>query len=467
MQAALLVYFGSFPGHFHKDEFETAYASYTLPPFREIDWLGPYPLADAWVAKFPIPFFALQAPFLKLLGPSVETVRLSTWPYQALTVVYLYLLARRLFADRLLAAAAVLLYLLFAPVLYLGSLGVHFHSSTLFMLAALYHCAPLLDRPRGLHAVALGLFAAASYLTYTASYLALPLVGVLVLLDAALGRRWTPLRSFGPAAVAGVALLAPFAYGALTRHNYFLQRSEQAVGRPSFEHVWRSLRSLREDGLVGVTGYDFGRLAPLDDLTLALLLLGAVVGLFYAARERRALPLLPLLVCLASFTAGMLLTTPAGALHRTVVAFPFLGLLAAQALSLLRRWPPVIALVLLLFAAIQLPRAVRMAANDQTHPSPHIAAHLLATVPPGERVAVVGLLYYHLARELNVRTGGRYDVVAAAWPDLPSPIGAAVVLHQPNDEKLARVRQLMAGPTESTFFEGGDLNDHAVVVRAR
>jgi 4-amino-4-deoxy-L-arabinose transferase-like glycosyltransferase len=161
VQAALLVYFGSFPSHFHQDELETAYASYKLPPFSEIDWLGPYPHTDAWVAKFPIPFFALQAPFLKLLGPSIESVRLSTWPYQALTVLYLYLLARRLLADRLLAAAAVLLYLLFAPALYLGSLGVHFHSSTLFLLATLYHAAVLVDRPGRLHAAALGLFAAA------------------------------------------------------------------------------------------------------------------------------------------------------------------------------------------------------------------------------------------------------------------------------------------------------------------
>jgi hypothetical protein len=418
------------------------------------------------VAKFPIPFFALQAPFLKLLGPSTETVRLSTWPYQALTVAYLFLTGRRLFGSASLAAVGVLVYLLFAPSVYLASLGVHFHSSTLIVLAALYHCQALLDGAGRRHAVALGLFAAAGYLTYTASYLVLPLVAALVGCDALLRRRRPPLGRLALAAVAFAALLGPFVYGAATRHNYLLQRSGQAVVRPSPEHARWSLVALREDGLVGVAGYDFGRLAPLDDLTLCLLLVGAGVGAWSAARQRRAEHLLPLAVCLAAFAAGMVLTTPAGALHRTVVAFPFLGLLAAQALVPLRRWPVAIAPVVLLFAAVHLPRAVRMVEPDQSHPSPGIAAHLLGRVPQGERVVVVGLLHYHLARELTIRTGDRYELVSAAWPELPSHLGGAVVVHQPDEARLARVASLMAGATEATFFEGGDVNDHAVLVRA-
>jgi hypothetical protein len=466
VQAALLVYFGSFPTHFHQDEFETAYASYQLPALGEVDWLGPYPAADAWVAKFPIPFFALQAPFLKLLGPSVETVRLSTWPYQALTVAYLFVTGRRLLGSATLAATAVLVYLLFAPSVYLASLGVHFHSSTLAVTAALYHCQALLDGGGRRHAVALGLFAAAGYLTYTASYLVLPLVAALVGCDALLRRRRPPLGRLALAGGAFAALLGPFVYGAATRHNYLLQRSGQTVARPSLEHAWRSLVALRQDGLVGVAGYDFGRLAPLDDLTLSLLLVGAGAGAWSAARQRRAAHLLPLALCLAALAAGMLLTTPVGALHRTVVAFPFLGLLAAQALALLRRWPAAVAAVVLLFAVVQLPRAARMVEPDQSHPSPTIAAYLLDRAPPGERVVVVGLLHYHLARELTIRTGDRYEVVATAWPELPSHLGGAVVIHQPDDEKLRRVASLMPGATEVAFFEGGDANDHGVLVPA-
>src|SRR5688572_17291261 len=79
-QLAAAAFFASAPAHFHYDEFITAYASLTLGPIGQIDWFAAYP-PSGWVAKFPIPFFALQAPMLHLLGPSVEAVRISTWPY--------------------------------------------------------------------------------------------------------------------------------------------------------------------------------------------------------------------------------------------------------------------------------------------------------------------------------------------------------------------------------------------------
>jgi hypothetical protein len=120
--------------------------------------------------------------------------------------------------------------------------------------------------------------------------------------------------------------------------------------------------------------------------------------------------------------------------------------------------------VVLLFAAVQLPRAIRMAEHDQSHPSPQMAAFLLERVPPGERITVVGLLHYHLIRELTIRLGDRYELIAVAWPDLPSHLGSAVVVHQPNDEKLARMEPLIAADTEARFFEGGDMNDHTVLV---
>jgi hypothetical protein len=108
LQLAAAAYFASSPAHFHYDEFITAYASLTLGSIERIDWFAAYP-ETGWVARFPIPFFALQAPLLHLLGPSVEAVRISVWPYLVGTVIYLWLLARASFPERWAAVAAVAL----------------------------------------------------------------------------------------------------------------------------------------------------------------------------------------------------------------------------------------------------------------------------------------------------------------------------------------------------------------------
>ena len=65
----------------------------------QIQWFVGYPEKGTWVSQFPILFHALQKPFFMLLGPTVDAVRISTWPYLALTVVYLYLLARETLAG--------------------------------------------------------------------------------------------------------------------------------------------------------------------------------------------------------------------------------------------------------------------------------------------------------------------------------------------------------------------------------
>ena len=83
----LCAWAGSFPFHFHYDEFIEAAASLALPPLRSIDPFAGYPELGAWVCQFPSLFFLLQKPLLVVLGTSVEAVRLSVWPYHVLTIV--------------------------------------------------------------------------------------------------------------------------------------------------------------------------------------------------------------------------------------------------------------------------------------------------------------------------------------------------------------------------------------------
>src|SRR5262245_25911205 len=138
-QLVSIVAFTRQPFHFHYDEFITAYASWELPRIDRIDWFRGYPGADYWQAHFPIIWFALQKPFLIALGPSVDAIRISTWPYHVAIVAYLYWLARALLADRTMAVVATAAFVVLAPSAYLAGLGVYFGGSTLALLAALYH----------------------------------------------------------------------------------------------------------------------------------------------------------------------------------------------------------------------------------------------------------------------------------------------------------------------------------------
>jgi hypothetical protein len=440
LQLGAAAYFSSAPAHFHYDEFITAYASLTLGPIDRIDWFAAYP-ASGWVARFPIPFFALQAPLLHLLGPSVEAVRISVWPYLVGTVVYTWLLARASFPERWAAVVAVALLVFLAANLYLSSLGVHFASSTLFLLAAVYHWS----RKRPEHAVLCGVWLALCYLTYTSSYLAVPLLAPFALAAPRLG-----LRALG----AATAALLPFGVYAASHHNYFWERPTQVKAELSWHALVANASTLYSPG-GGVTNYHFGHLALFEPLTPGLLLVGALCAVGVALRERRAMPLIPIVAIVLAFVVGVAMTNPPGALHRFGVALPFVALLLAGALRAMPRL--VVAPLLIVFVAANWLHAEAMVRAEPVPPSVAIADLLMRELPAGAELTIAADPTFHLERELFFRTGNSFRMTTGWWDDVKDDLhGEPVVMYLPSPENLLEFADRFPG---GRLFE---LEKHAV-----
>ncbi len=345
---------------FREDMFATAWLSAThdflgrsffrLVPDNRFDWL----------AEFPTPFFALQKPFLEVLGTTVFAVNLSVQPWVALTALLLYLVVRDAL-DRLSAVVAVVIYSFLAPAIYLETQGFHFVSSTAAFLAFYWLLQRFLRDGRPLDAARTGVAAGACYLSYLSSWLALP---VLVLFTglAALARRDAGLLRRLPVALAGFLLvLGPFAShaaatgrlaGPLRRvEEVSLLRESEAVAAENGtrarsaptvvgENLVTAVKELLGSRIDGHGGYDFGRRPPFDRVTLALFLGSTLLGLAFFSFRGDVLRALGVIAI--AFVSLVGLSAPPPAFHRFSVAFPFVAAVLAlpfTALSRLRYRP--------------------------------------------------------------------------------------------------------------------------------
>ena len=494
VQLALLRYFGTFPTHFQHDEFITAYASWSLPDLTRIEWFVGYPEKGTWVCQFPILFFVLQKPFLMVFGPTVDAVRVSVWPYLVLTTVYVYLLAKELSGRWAYAFAAALCGIVFAPSLYLSSIGVHFHSSTLFLIGSVYHLVRLLRTESRVQGVVVGLYCGMAYLTYTSSYITLPLLLGYVVYESLVRRTVKPLKLFLPSLVVFVVVLLPFVVYALSVDNYFLQRAEQInslsgkdYGQPALDyggqalaflldHLASNVKALYEAGHVAKeTGYLFGGQPFFSPLGLVLFAVGCLVGLYRAFFRSERGYLLVLGVVFLSFASGMVLTMPAGGFHRISLAYPFVGIaiasgaflpLTALELGKLRRvrnwlvWPLVVVVLVGAFAVTSTSRGYQMVVPDQTHDSPLVARYIQEHVPSSDSVVVAFDPYYHLARELFFRLDGRKitsEPVPAVLADHDFDV---VILAYASTKEVAQVIERYPGSRLVSTVDGVAMRDH-------
>lgn len=484
-------WFAAFPNHFHYDEFITAYASATLPSPGQLDPFAGFPTVGQWICQFPIVFFALQAPFF-LVGPSLEAIRVSVWPYLVLSAVYLYAMGGRYVRTRALRAVAVAAFVGLAPNLYLASLGVHFHSSVLFVLACLYHYERAAETGSRPHAALAGLWLGLSFLTYTASFLALPAV----LAFAAFGFAFRRGPSIGVLArvLAGLAaVMLPWAVYAATWTNYFVERpgqvgdqlktaattgglDERAAKLGELLGGWlqTNARAVYEPGLGGVTDYDFGHRALLDPFTLALLGLGTTVALWRAARRRDDAPLRPIVVVLLGWLLGMVLTQPAGAFHRIGVVFPFVGLLIAMGLEafgdVLGRWSRQARLGLPLTGAAALVAVnwlavTRMIELEGPKPTEAVARYLVAHAAPGAHLTISADPVFHLQRELYFRTHDRFRVTTGWFGDVLPTLGdGPIVVYAPQPSDAAALRERFPDWTYVSDVDGLVLDKYLIVL---
>jgi hypothetical protein len=497
-QLALIDAFTRLPFHFHSDEFVTAYASWELPRIDRIDWFRGYPGDDEWLAHFPIVWFALQKPFLMALGPSVDAIRVSTWPYHVAIVAYLYWLARALFADRTMAVLATGAFMVLAPSVYLAGLGVYFGGSTLALLAVVYHGHWLTREGRARDRVLCGLWIGLAYLYWAASYVTLPLLLLFVAIEVVARRSLLPARRFAPALLLAALVLLPFGVYAATRQNYFTSRSGQvslfggewageggtSLASPAFrgylgQHLSRAARSVYEDEVGGVTHYSFGHRALFGPSALVL----GAIGLFGCAHEilwrGRSEFAYPMSVILTGLLVGLVLSVPAGAYHRLAPTFPFVGLLVAAGLRpaawvggragrRFGRAPLGAGLAALALFAVygwdNAERALAMVQHEPRQDSVYLAALVEATVPRGGRVVVVAPRDYHLARELFFRMAGSREFVGepvaeALQRDEPNP----TIVLLPNQAAVDKLIERFAEPRIVTDVGGWTLTDHVAI----
>jgi hypothetical protein len=481
---------GATPSHFHYDEFITAAGSLALPPLDRLDLFAAYPDLEAsyWVTQFPSLFFLLQKPLLLLGGTSVESVRWSLWPYHLLAVAYLWLLSGQLLHRTWYRAIALGSFVLLAPNLYLAGMGVHFHSSTAFVLAAVHHAVLATRRRSAAQAVAAGVAVGLCFLTYSSSYLVLPLLLPFCLLGLP---RDGGLVARGAAAAA--AVLLPFAAYAASWHNYFGQRTGQVGGAwlaalgegrlsEGLAGMWlalgaqldTNLRALYRDGVGGVTDYTFGHRALFDPLTLTVLGVGAAAALLFAWRRRQAVYLYPVGAVALAFVVGMVLTLPSGAFHRFSVAFPFVGLLLALGIAAFgeliatrsRRAAAaaMLALALALWGA-NLRSLEAMLANETPSASVSIARYLAEQVPPGTRIVIAADPVYHLGRELTFRTGGAYRFETAWFADaLGRMDGGPAIVFYPEGDQLEQLQRRFPQMRLLASLDGVDLGRYRLLV---
>lgn len=334
------------PDRIHGDDLLTATFSQLYHPLTTHFFSG-IPEGTQWVAKFPTPYFLLQKIFLRIAGASVLTVKLSVIPYIAVVSVMTYLIGSFLLGS-VAGAVAVFIYAFMAISIYHETLGLHFISSTAVYMIFFYTILRALRDAKTFWYVASGITCGLCYLSYTSSYIALPVLGLAILYN-----RFTkkPYSKWLAWAVIGVAItLAPFAAYAATYDNYFGGRINQVslltgswsafkptalspveTGSILWNNISISLASFIENGIGGHGGYTFNKQAFFHKTGLMLFLAGA---LYVVVKKRTTGMLLALLTVFLTYLAGVALTIPPPAYHRLTLAFPFIAVISAAPFSL-------------------------------------------------------------------------------------------------------------------------------------
>jgi len=346
----LLSVFASVPWHFHFDEFIVSYTSLTLPPAAQINWFGAYP--PMWVAQFPLLFYILQKPFL-LFGPSIWAVRISVWPYAMGLLIYLYFLVKSVWSKQL-ARIAVLIFVFFAPELYITSTGLHFISSEFFYLAALTHFILYMNTKSTGHLFPLTLYIVACYLTYTSSYAVVPvlLISAVLLLIGNWSERKLFLSSVAKVLIAAFILFLPFLLYHFLDTPFLTQRINQVnIVNGSWSTTTEKLKSgmsrsaivtkqakdafssLIIPGIGGMGGYEYGHRALLTPMEGILFVVGCIILFGMLLKKQWVFPVSYVVLMMIPFITGFVLTTHPPPFHRISILYPWICIPIALAID--------------------------------------------------------------------------------------------------------------------------------------
>lgn len=480
-QLAILWYFSSIPAHYHQDEFISAYTSWSLPSLTKIDWFAAYP--TVWVSQFPILFHILQKPFF-LANPSVEAIRISVWPYATLITVSLYFLARTLYSRRI-AIITTITYIIFAPNVYLSSMGLHFISATALYIALMTQLALFFQTKNVRHAKWAGLWCGLCYLTYTSSYVAYPVLVVIVILAFIMIRERYIIRGFLVATIISLLVLAPFITYAKVANNFFVQRIDQvnifwgswhdgtnANSMPDrvTTHVVDAIKALVEPNVGGLGGYNFGKQSFLDPFTATLLIVGLAV-LVVGVIKRNYKYLFLFIALFIPFLSGYVLTTHPPPFHRLSIIYPLLTILIAlviDRITALVKGRSALFIIIVVIAITNSHHVWAMIQGDKNiYPqnSRVIGEYINTTVPQGKTIHIAAYPSFYLGQELLFRTNNRYTLVTdESHTILKTYTGNnMLILLNPSDETISTLRKTYPDHIFVTHLGNVSLGDVEIV----
>lgn len=277
-------------------------------------------------------------------------LKLSILPYVFIVSLMIFLIAKEIINEKT-AVISVIIYSFFAPSLYLETLGLHFISSTAIFMVFFYFLLLSLKEKKHLHSILTGIFCGLSYLFYSSSYIALPILMLFFIIYLLLDKnRLLIIKNFLISVVGFLIVVTPFlSYMHATQNYYFTQRINQVnlvSGEWSHQkdeikkgisplsiiskNLTISIKSLYSDGIGGHGGYDFNRLAFFDKITLFLFIYGIIGMLALCFRRKKLLSIL--LIISVSYITGVVLTIPPPAYHRFSLAYPFLAIVISTPL---------------------------------------------------------------------------------------------------------------------------------------
>lgn len=326
-------------------------ASLGLEALNVINGLQTNPFGSGWLTNPSLPFFLLAIP-IRLLGPSVESLRLLSAIIGAVTVPILFIIGQQLYSRATGIVAAILLA------------GSHFHIHfsrlgltnawdalltllALGLIAIAWEQAPQRNRSTWLLAgIAVGFNA---YL-YTGSHLLpimlLGLALILILLDrTTIKKQWRHILAMAALALVvalpqllyyqaspGIYMERANALGILDSQSGWLSQEAARTGFSQLEllsaQFWQA--ALAFNATID-TGTSYGPLVPFLNFLFGLL---AVLGFILAALRLRQIrySILIIWVMVTVIFAGALLENPPNS-HRFIIAMPAVCLLAAVALN--------------------------------------------------------------------------------------------------------------------------------------
>jgi len=448
------------PEHYHRDEFILAYTSFSLPPISQIDWFKGYP--DDWVAQFPILYHIIQKPFFSLFGSNVNAMRLSILPYNLLIICYLYYFAK-LLRNRKFAILTLLVYIFLACSMYFSSLALHHTSSTLFVLASLFHLLKWLKTNEQIHNLLLLSWICASLLTYPGSYIILPIVVFTIFFYYQHLKREN-IKNI-PISICTLAIcILPFITHAALIHNYFTERYAQIN---SITGSWSTYPTMIESGknpiyillgqmlncilalfisgIGGMGGYTFGKQALFTIPTFILLIVGCMYMTKLAIQKHISYISIMTTITLGVMV-GYVLTTQPPPFHRLSILFPYfaigitIGLMTfVNKLQFKIRWHKYLVIVVfLIFNSItNIYHVSKMISNDPQDYSysTKVEERIRTMLPKESTILIAAYPEFHIGKELLFRTNNEYTFITKNKEEMLSTYaGEPLLLINPTEE---------------------------------